>query len=172
MWQEPSRLNTPHLGALSLLFRASLTPFNRSRRPCAGRGGRSRFRRRPQARNERCQPDQSLCGSTCRVEDRPQFRQRIIKHVVHDDMADVALAISESARLPYLQTVSRFGTVARGLRLSRRWCRGLVATSPDLAQELVDDLGVPDDRIAVIPPGLVLNPAPSRTASAAARRRI
>ncbi len=55
-------------------------------------------------------------------------------HVVHDEMVDVALALSENVRLPYVQTVSRFGTVERGLRLSRRWCRRLVATSPDLAR--------------------------------------
>jgi glycosyltransferase involved in cell wall biosynthesis len=75
-------------------------------------------------------------------------------HVVHDEMGDVALDLSENAGLPYVQTVSRFGTVARGLRLSRRWCRRLVATSPDLAQELIDQLGFPRDRLAVIPPGI------------------
>jgi glycosyltransferase involved in cell wall biosynthesis len=75
-------------------------------------------------------------------------------HVVHDEMGDVALDLSENARLPYVQTVSRFGTVARGLRLSRRWCRKLVATSPDLAQELIEKLGFPADRLAVIPPGI------------------
>jgi glycosyltransferase involved in cell wall biosynthesis len=75
-------------------------------------------------------------------------------HAVDDDMANVALALAETAGLPYYQTVSRFETVSRGLRLSRRWCRGLVATSVDLGQALIDELGVPADRIAVIPPGL------------------
>jgi glycosyltransferase involved in cell wall biosynthesis len=90
-----------------------------------------------------------------------------IMHVVHDAMADVGLAVSEHADLPYLQTVSRFDTVAHGLRLSRRWCRGLVATGPDLAQELIEDLGVPRERVAVIPPGMAANPAPRRSASSA-----
>jgi glycosyltransferase involved in cell wall biosynthesis len=75
-------------------------------------------------------------------------------HAVDDEMGDVALALAETAGLPYYQTVSRFGTIARGLRLSRRWCRGIVATSLDLGQALIDELGVPADRIAVIPPGL------------------
>jgi glycosyltransferase involved in cell wall biosynthesis len=87
-------------------------------------------------------------------------------HVVDDEMGDVALALSETAHLPYVQTVSRFGTVARGLRLSRRWCRGLVATSPDLAREMIEELGVPGDRITVVPPGMAPCPQPSHKAAA------
>jgi hypothetical protein len=79
-------------------------------------------------------------------------------HAVDDEMDNVALALSETANLPYYQTVSRFETITRGLRLSRRWCRGLVATSLDLGQALIDELGVPADRIAVIPPGLAPHP--------------
>jgi glycosyltransferase involved in cell wall biosynthesis len=75
-------------------------------------------------------------------------------HVVHDEMDDVALDLAENAHLPYIQTVSRFGTVARGLRLSRKWCRRLIATSSDLAEDLIEELGVPQDRLAVIPPGI------------------
>ena len=78
-------------------------------------------------------------------------------HVLHDEMSDVAVALSETRSLPYVQTVSRFGTVGRGLRLSRRWCRRLVATSPDLAHELIAELGVPADRLAVIRPGFTPN---------------
>jgi glycosyltransferase involved in cell wall biosynthesis len=79
-------------------------------------------------------------------------------HVLHDEMGDVALALSETGSLPYVQTVSRFGTVGRGLKLSRRWCRRLVATSLDLAQELIEELGVPPDRLVVIPPGMAPSP--------------
>jgi glycosyltransferase involved in cell wall biosynthesis len=82
-------------------------------------------------------------------------------HVLHDEMGDAALALSETASLPYVQTVSRFGTVDRGLRLSRRWCRRLVATSPDLAHELIEELGVPGDRLVVIRPGMALYPPTS-----------
>jgi glycosyltransferase involved in cell wall biosynthesis len=87
-------------------------------------------------------------------------------HVVHDEMIDAALALSESSQLPYIQTVSDFQTLERGLRLSRRWCRHLVATGPDLAGELIEGLGVPAERVAVIPPGIVPpreDPQPSST---------
>ncbi len=86
--------------------------------------------------------------------DRPN-----LLHAVHDEMGDVALALAETVRLPYVQTVSRFGTLASGLRLSRRWCRRIVATSPDLAHELIEELGVPADRLAVIRPGMAPYPA-------------
>jgi glycosyltransferase involved in cell wall biosynthesis len=79
-------------------------------------------------------------------------------------MSDIALDLSETARLPYVQTVSHFGTVTRGVRLSRRWCRRLVATSPDLAQELIEQLGIPHERLAVIPPGIAPTLPPSRKA--------
>lgn len=86
-------------------------------------------------------------------------------HVVHDEMMEVAPAISEVARLPYIQTVADFRTLERGLRLSRRWCRHLVATGPDLAAELIEGLGVPPERIAVIPPGILPSPTPRSGAS-------
>ncbi len=62
-------------------------------------------------------------------------------HVVDDEMVDLALALSEDDRLPYVQTVAGFGSVERGLRLSRRWCRRLVATSPDLAEAMTQGIG-------------------------------
>jgi glycosyltransferase involved in cell wall biosynthesis len=82
-------------------------------------------------------------------------------HVVDDDMADASIALAETAALPYIQTVSRFGTLASGLRLSRRWCRRIVVPNPDLADELIDELGVPADGIAVVRPGMT--PYPPRT---------
>lgn len=81
-------------------------------------------------------------------------------HVIHDEVGDVGLALAETVRAPYIQTVSRFGTVARRLRLSRRWCQRIVATSPDLAHELIHELGVPDQRVAVIRPGMAPCPLP------------
>jgi len=78
-----------------------------------------------------------------------------LMHVVHDEMVDVALALSENDQIPYVQTVAGFGSVERGLRLSRRWCRRLVATSQDLAEAMTQELGIPTDRIAIISPGIV-----------------
>jgi glycosyltransferase involved in cell wall biosynthesis len=83
-------------------------------------------------------------------------------HVVHDEMIDAALTLTESSRLPYIQTIADFRTVERGLRLSRRWCHHLVATGQDLAVELTDGLRVPAQRVTVIPPGIVLPHEPLR----------
>ena len=84
-------------------------------------------------------------------------------HVLHEAMAAVALALADSWRLPYVQTVDDFGILERGLKLSRRWFRGLIATSPELADELVQGLGFPADRIALIAPGVSPAPAAPRS---------
>ncbi len=73
-------------------------------------------------------------------------------------MIDTALTVSELSQLPYIQTVAHFRTIERGLRLSRRWCRHLISTGADLATGMVEDLGVPANRVTVIPPGIVLPP--------------
>jgi glycosyltransferase involved in cell wall biosynthesis len=69
-------------------------------------------------------------------------------------MAEVGLAIAERWRIPYLLGVDEFpGKVAR-LRLSRHWCRGLVATNRELALALVRDFGIPRQAIHEILPGV------------------
>jgi glycosyltransferase involved in cell wall biosynthesis len=85
-------------------------------------------------------------------------------HVVHDGLDDATLALCETAGLPYIQNVSTFGVLDRGLRLSRRWCRRLVADCPELAQDLVARLGVPADAIVVVPPGVDVAPNLDRDA--------
>ncbi len=82
-------------------------------------------------------------------------------HVIHDEMGEAALALAETIRRPYVQTVSRFGTLATGLRLSRRWCRRIVATSPGLAQALIEELRVPEPRVAIVRPGMAPCPLPA-----------
>jgi glycosyltransferase involved in cell wall biosynthesis len=79
-----------------------------------------------------------------------------LMHVVHDEMVDAALAVCECGRLPYIQTVADFRTLERGLRLSRRFCRHLVARSRDVAEELIGELGLPADRVTVITPGITV----------------
>ena len=54
---------------------------------------------------------------------------------LHDEMAEAALALAEPGESPYVQTVDDFAVLERGVRISRRWFRGLVATSPELADE-------------------------------------
>jgi glycosyltransferase involved in cell wall biosynthesis len=86
----------------------------------------------------------------------------VLLHALHDETAEVALALADQWRVPYLQTVDDFGVMDRGLRLSRRWSRGLLATSRELADALIVGLGIPADRVRVISPGIALPPAPPR----------
>ena len=87
-------------------------------------------------------------------------------HVIHDEMSEAALILSESSQLPYIQTVADFRTLGRGLRLSRRWCRQVVAIRPELADGLVSELGVPELRVTVIAPGIALPEEPTREPAA------
>jgi glycosyltransferase involved in cell wall biosynthesis len=83
-------------------------------------------------------------------------------HVIHDEMSEVALILSESSHLPYIQTVADFRTLTRGLRLSRKWGRQVVAIRPELGDGLVAELSVPASRVAVIAPGIALTEEPPR----------
>ncbi len=77
-------------------------------------------------------------------------------HVVDDEMVEVALALSENNQIPYVQTVAGFGSVERGLRLSRRWCRSPGGDQSRSRRGHDDrDWGFPTDRITIIPPGIV-----------------
>jgi len=81
-------------------------------------------------------------------------------HALDDSMSSVALAFSELAEISYVQSVNSFSTLETGLRLSRRWCRRIVAASDELADDLVNELGVPAGTITVILPG-VIEPSPA-----------
>ncbi|HKI19884.1 MAG TPA: glycosyltransferase family 4 protein [Isosphaeraceae bacterium] len=81
-------------------------------------------------------------------------------HAVDDSMANVALALAEFAETAYVQSVNSFSTLQTGLRLSRRWCRRIVAASDDLADNLVIELDVPAEMVTVILPGVIV-PSPS-----------
>jgi glycosyltransferase involved in cell wall biosynthesis len=83
-------------------------------------------------------------------------------HALHDQMVDLALALSDIGQVPYVQTVAGFATVERGLRVSRQWCRRLIVAGPDLADELACGLGVPPEAIALIPEGVIAQSRPSR----------
>ncbi len=88
--------------------------------------------------------------------DRPD-----LLHALDDRMVDLVLSLSEKGQIPYVQTVAGFTTVERGLKLSRTWCRRLIATGSDLADELEHGLGIPRDWIALIPHGVVASPRSS-----------
>ncbi len=80
--------------------------------------------------------------------------QRRVLHVLGEAMAATGIATAEAWSLPYLQTVREFETLEQGMKVSRRWFRGIVATSPELADELVRVLGFPAERVELIAPGV------------------
>ncbi len=98
----------------------------------------------------------------------PADRPRVL-HVLGLGMAPAGLEIAERWRLPYLLTVDEFPRRDARIRLSRAWCRGLVATNGELAAALTRDFGVPAPSIRVIPRGIV---GPDRPASPLASGRV
>ncbi len=93
------------------------------------------------------------------------FEHARLLHVIHEEMEELALALADAWRMPYVQTVDDFAVLDRGVRLCRRWFRELVVTSSDLALGLADGLGFPADRISVISPGIAPCPAVARSPS-------
>jgi glycosyltransferase involved in cell wall biosynthesis len=81
--------------------------------------------------------------------DRPD-----LLHVLQSVVSEAGLAVAEHWGLPYVQTVDEFVPPGSRLRVSRRWCRRLVASSRELADDLRTHLGVPPRRISVINPGI------------------
>ena len=76
-------------------------------------------------------------------------------HVLGAHLADAGLDIAERWHVPYVLTVDEFPRRDARLRLSRAWCRGLIATNPELAEALVRDYGVPPDFLWIVPRGIV-----------------
>ncbi len=66
------------------------------------------------------------------------------------------LDLSERWRVPYVLTVEEFLKPGGRLRLSRRWCRGVIATGPDLAAELIREIRLPARIVGMVPPGMPL----------------
>jgi glycosyltransferase involved in cell wall biosynthesis len=77
-------------------------------------------------------------------------------HIVHPIMSAVGLAIADHWKIPYVQTVDEFLPPEGRIRLSRRWCQGLIVASRELAEDLVQDLDIPRDFLAVVPPGITV----------------
>jgi glycosyltransferase involved in cell wall biosynthesis len=87
-------------------------------------------------------------------------------HVLGAEMDAAALALAESWQVPYVQTVEEYIPLGGRLRLSRPWCRALVATSVGLADDLARSLSVPRNWITIVPPGITIpehEPAPCET---------
>src|SRR5207248_281097 len=82
----------------------------------------------------------------------PKDRPRML-HVLGAGMAEAGLDLAERWRLPYLLTIDEFPRRDDRLRLSRSWCRGIVATNRELAEALARDYGIPRRLIHEIPRG-------------------
>lgn len=80
-------------------------------------------------------------------------RPRLI-HALQACMAPAALELAERWGVPYLQGVEEFPAPGARLRLSRRWCRGLVAESRELRDDLERNLGIPTAGVRVIHRGI------------------
>lgn len=86
-----------------------------------------------------------------------------VLHALHEETASAALAMAETWRLPYVQTVDDFLTAEAGLRISRRWLHAFIVPGDELRDVLIEDLGVPQDRVSIIAPGIVVEPPPPRS---------
>jgi glycosyltransferase involved in cell wall biosynthesis len=80
-------------------------------------------------------------------------------------MVDAGLALAEHRERPYLVTVDDFLPTGARLRTSRRWCRRLIVTEPDLADEMTAALAVPPEFVQVVPPGVCVPSEPHQAFS-------
>jgi glycosyltransferase involved in cell wall biosynthesis len=79
-----------------------------------------------------------------------QLNRPDLLHVLESGMREAGLAIAEHWSLPTIQTEDEFVRPGGSLRVSRRWCRRLVATSRELAGDLRQQLRVVADLIVVV----------------------
>jgi glycosyltransferase involved in cell wall biosynthesis len=75
-------------------------------------------------------------------------------HVLQTRMSWAGLEIAERWRIPYLLGIEEFLPLGSRLRLSRRWCRGLVAPSRELGDDLIHGFNIPRGLVHVIHRGL------------------
>ncbi len=75
-------------------------------------------------------------------------------HVMQSRMGPAGLEIAERWRIPYVQGVEEFQSPGDRLRLSRRWCRGLLATSRELGDDLIRNYGIPPEWVRVVHRGI------------------
>ncbi len=78
----------------------------------------------------------------------------LMLHVLQSRMAPVGLELAERWGVPYLQGVEEFQAPGTRMRLSRKWCRGIVATSTGLRDDLVRGFGIPSEVVHVVHRGI------------------
>ena len=84
------------------------------------------------------------------LRERAEFQTTILLHVLQYEWDKAAIALAESWGVPYLLNVDEFPSPGDRIRLSKRWCRGLIASCGDLAAELC--AGLPGVPISVVSP--------------------
>lgn len=77
-------------------------------------------------------------------------------HILDSGLAGVGLALAERWRMPYCLSVDEFLPSGSTLRVSKRWCRAIIASGPDLAADLERSMHVPQSLIEVITAGFGL----------------
>jgi glycosyltransferase involved in cell wall biosynthesis len=70
------------------------------------------------------------------------------------ETAEPALGLAERWGVPYVLAIEEFLPPGGRLRLSRARCRALVATAPELAEDLIESAGVPRRGLTIIRPGI------------------
>jgi glycosyltransferase involved in cell wall biosynthesis len=86
-------------------------------------------------------------------------------HVLRAELAPIGLAIAEHWGIPYVQTVNEFLGHRGRLKLSRRWCKRIVAASADLVDDLSQGFGVPPALLSIIAPGIMIGEEPREPVS-------
>ncbi|MDX2039283.1 MAG: glycosyltransferase family 4 protein [Isosphaeraceae bacterium] len=74
--------------------------------------------------------------------------------VLERGAAEIGLSLAERHRIPYLLTVDDFLEPGERLRVSRGWCRGILAANDELAHDLIRNVGLPARLVHVIHPGV------------------
>jgi glycosyltransferase involved in cell wall biosynthesis len=77
-------------------------------------------------------------------------------HVLQAEMTWVGLALAGRWQIPYLQTVDEFLPHGARLPVNRRWCRGFVVPSQELADDLILHFGVSESLVFMVPPTVPL----------------
>lgn len=84
-------------------------------------------------------------------------------------MRDAALDLAEQWGWPYYLSIHDYLSEDATIRVSKRWCRGMIVPCAELADELKTTLGVPSRLIKVVRPGIRIEDGGD--CSAAAPRR-
>jgi glycosyltransferase involved in cell wall biosynthesis len=85
-------------------------------------------------------------------------RRPDLVHALQAGLAPAALALAERWGVPYVLTVDEYPRPGSRLRVSRHWCRRLIAASHGLAADLSGQLAVPAAWLSIVPPGIETGP--------------